>query len=283
MISGKALNALLLTVFTFILLPSVAFAHSLYIQSGRFYVSEGKATPLFFCYGHHLPVDDAVRAKKLSYIRVTAPDKTVQNITIKDERSLHSYNIPYEKTGTYVLTAETNPGYFAMYYDLKNRKRHSQKPLNTFIDNAKEVISSMRSSQWTKSYVVSGEASEEFPADVGLPFEMVPMQDITKLKKGDKVEFQVYNNGKPYTGEISWDASYAGFSTVAEDMYFQKAHSPNGRFTMPIDVEGRWFVRVFTKTPAPEDQKHLYLQDKRTTTLVFEVRNKRINPEIDSH
>ena len=33
-------------------------AHSLYIQSSRYHVSEGKSSPLFFCYGHHIPVDD---------------------------------------------------------------------------------------------------------------------------------------------------------------------------------------------------------------------------------
>jgi len=279
----KKLSMFLLAAVTFVSVSTEVSAHSLYIQSGRFYVSEGKATPLFFCYGHHLPVDDAVRGKKLSYIRVTAPDKSVQDIKIRDERSLHSYNTPYEETGTYTLTAETNPGYFAIYYDKKGRRRHSLKPLNTFIDNAKEVKSSMRSSQWAKAYVVSGKASAEFPAFAGLPFELVPAKDITALKKGDTIEFQIFNNGKAYTGEGHWDASYTGFSTESEDMYIQKTYSGNGKFTLPIDVEGRWFVRYFTKTDAPEDKKHLYMTEKRTATIVFEVKNERKRPKIDSH
>lgn len=266
-----------------LLFSALAQAHSIYIQSGRYKVKEGKGSPLFFCYGHHFPVDDAVRRKKLAYVRVVDPQGITEEIQLRDEKSLHSYVVTYEKKGTYSLIVETTPGYFAMYTDKKGRKRHSLKPLHTFIDNAKEVKSCMRSSQWGKTYIKSGVSSDPFPANVGLPLELVPEKDVDGLKKGDAITFQVYNEGKPYTGKGSWDATYAGFSSEAEDMYFQRTEMSGGKFTLPIEQSGRWFVRFFIKTEAPENKKNEYLTEKRTTTLTFEVRNKRIRPKIDSH
>ena len=66
-------------------------------------------------------------------------------------------------------------------------------------------------------------------------------------------------------------------------MYIQRTLCENGKFKVPIDVAGRWFVRFFSKTPAPEADKGMYLTEKRTTTLVFEVRNARKRPKMESH
>ncbi|NQS71385.1 MAG: DUF4198 domain-containing protein [Desulfobulbaceae bacterium] len=257
-------------------------AHSLFIQSGRFQVDPGKSSPLFFCYGHHFPVDDAIQREKLAYVRVIAPDQSSTDVTLRNERSLHSYLIKYEEPGTYVLTAETVPGYFAMYLDKKGRQRHSLKPLSAFADDAEEVRSSMRSSQWTKAYVFSEKPSEPAPGPLGLPLELVPAANLAELKEGDSLTFQVYAHKKPYSGEGVWDATYMGFSTEPEDMYIPQTKSVDGGFTVPVDHAGRWFVRFFTKNPAPAAAAGEYLTEKQTTSFVFEVRNARKQPKSDS-
>lgn len=263
----------------FLVAPSLAMAHSLFIQSGRYHVSKGKGTPLFFCFGHHFPVDDAVRYKKLNYVKITAPNETEKEVALRDEKSLHSYVIKYDEPGTYVLSAETNPGYFAMYTDKKGRKRHSLKPMTTFVDNAQSIETSMRSSQWTKTYVVCDVPSEKFPGYIGLPMEIVPDSDPSQFKLGDTVSFRIMNDGKPYEADGVLDATYGGFSTEAEDMYIPRTEVKDGKFSIPIDQSGRWFVRFFTKYDAPENMKDQYLTEKRTTTLTFMVRNERIRPE----
>lgn len=260
-----------------------AGAHSLFIQSGRMQVNPGKASPLFFCYGHHFPVDDAIQGNKLAHVQVIAPNRSVTEVQVRDEHSLHSYLVHYEQPGTYILTAETTPGYFAMYVDKKGRERHSLKPLSTFAGEAREVRSSMRSSQWAKAYVVSDKASEPAPGPVGLPLELVPAANLAALKEGDSLAFQVYADKMPYTGEGTWDATYSGFSTEAEDMYIPQTRARDGKFVVPIDHAGRWFVRFFSKTPASEAQKTEFLTEKKTTTFVFEVRNERKRPQVDSH
>ena len=238
----KAVSAAAILCFAFIItaiMPTTAAAHSIFIQSGRHQVSDGKSSPLFFCYGHHFPVDDAVRQKKISYVRVIAPDQSSTEIALRNDRSLHSYLVEYNQTGTYTLTAETNPGYFAMYIDKKGRKRHSLKPISAFADNATEIISSMKSHQWAKTYVFCDKPSDIFPARVNLPMELVPTTDVSRIKQGDKVDFLVYNNGSLFGGIGYWDATYSGFSTEAEDMYIQRTPCEKGKFTVPVDVTGR--------------------------------------------
>ena len=141
----------------------------------------------------------------------------------------------------------------------------------------------MRSSQWAKSYVFCGNPSVPFPARVGLPLELVPATDPSQLKQGDNLRLQVYRNGAPYSGEGFWDATYNGFSTEAEDMYIQRTACTGGKFVVPIDVTGRWFVRFFSKIPAPAEKRNEFLADKQTTTLVFEVRNARKRPKAEDH
>ncbi|THB67430.1 MAG: DUF4198 domain-containing protein [Desulfovibrio sp.] len=260
-----------------------AWAHSLYIQSGRHMVNKGKASPLFFCYGHHIPVDDAVRSEKLAYVRVLAPDGEVREIELREGKSLHSYLVDYDMEGTWVLIAETTPGFFTTWYDQRDRKRHAIAPMSTVADEATRIENSMRSSQWAKSYVCCETCSEDFPAFVGLPLELVPARDVFLVEPGETLDFQVYMDGEPYSGEGFYDATYMGFSVHSEDMYIPRTEVSDGTFRFPVDVAGRWFVRFYTKTEAPEEQRSEYLQEKRTTTLVFEVPGERRRPEIDSH
>lgn len=187
----------------FSLLPVGAYGHSLYIKSSRYQVKEGKRSPLYFCYGHHVPVDDGLRAKKLKSVRVHTPSSEVQEIAIRNETGLHSYMVSYDVPGTYVLTAETNPGYYTVYIDKKGRERHTIKPKSAIADKAKEVKKSLYSKQYTKTYVVCETPSNDFPARVGLPLGLVPSKDITTLKAGDELELKVYFNGNLYTGEGS--------------------------------------------------------------------------------
>lgn len=260
-----------------------AQAHSLYIQGTRYHVANGKSSPFFFCYGHHIPVDDAIRRKKLHSVKVHAPDGTKHDVTLRNEKSLHSYLVEYDKVGTYTITAETTPGYFTKWVDKKGRTRHAIKPMSAVADRASKIVSSTRSSQWTKTYIECEAPSPDFPAIVGLPLELVPASNPAALKKGDTAQFTVFLDGKPFTGEGYWDATYNGYSTQAEDYYIQRTHIKNGSFQFPIDHTGRWFVRFFLKNPADNGEHDKYLSKKLTTTLVFEIPNVRRKPRIESH
>lgn len=259
-----------------------AHAHSLFIQSTRYHVHTGKASPLFFCYGHHIPVDDGVRGAKLKSVRVHTPGGEIRDISIRNETCLQSYMVDYELPGTYVLTAETNPGYYTVYTDLKGRERHTIKPKSAIIDGARSVSKSLYSSQYAKTYVVCETPSATFPANVGLPLELVPAKDISTLRPGENLELFIYYHGKPYHGQGSWDATYNGFSTQAEDMFYPRSSVSGEKLSIPILLPGRWFVRYFVKTDAKGAEKEQFTHMKHTATLTFEIPNERKrsrNPE----
>ncbi|MCK5231614.1 MAG: DUF4198 domain-containing protein [Desulfobulbaceae bacterium] len=265
------------------LIPVASHGHSLYIQSSRYLVHEGKQSPLFFCYGHHFPVDDGVRAKKLKSVRVYTPAGEIREVAIRNETSLHSYMVKYDAPGTYVLAAETNPGYYTVYIDKKGRERQTIKPKNAVIDKAKEIKKSLYSKQYAKTYVVCQTASENFPARIGLPLELVPTGDISALKPGEELKLKVYYNDKPYTGQGTWDATYSGFSTESEDNFYPKTAVSGDTVKIHIPKPGRWFVRYFIKINATGKDLEKYTHMKHTATLVFQISNERKTPEAKSN
>ncbi|CCK81458.1 DUF4198 domain-containing protein [Desulfobacula toluolica] len=253
-----------------------AYGHSLYIQSSRYKVHEGKRSPLFFCYGHHIPVDDGVKGKKLKYIKIQSPGAAVQELEIRNETCLHSYMVNYSTPGTYVLSAETTPGYYTVYIDKKGRERHTIKPKSAVIKNAQKIIKSLYSKQYTKTYVVCDTPSSNFPSHVGLNLELVPVKDISTLKSGETLELIVYYKGKPYKGEGTWDATFNGFSTESEDNFYPKTRvSGSDRIKIPIPNAGRWFVRYFIKIDAKGEELEKFSQMKYTASLVFQIPNKK--------
>lgn len=274
----KAYNGLFY-LFVFIafttILSSSALAHSIYIQSSRYFVTEGKSSPLFFCYGHHIPVDDGIRSKKLKYIKIFEPTGDVKQLQIRDETCLHSYMVSYDHPGTYVLAAETNPGYYTVYIDKKGRERHTIKPKNAIMDKAQSIKKSLYSTQHTKTYIVCKEPSQNFPYKIGQKLELVPTRDISTIKPGENLELEVYYNGKKYEGKGTWDATYNGFSTESEDLFYQATEVTGGNIVMPVTRPGRWFVRYYFKTEATGEDKEKYTQMKYTATLVFQVPNEK--------
>lgn len=272
----KAVLVLLVMIFQH---PAIGNSHSLYIQSSRYEVSAGKSSPLFFCYGHHIPVDDGLRGEKLKFIRVHPPTGGVRDIAIRDETGLHSYMVDYDTPGTYVLTAETNPGYYTVYIDDKGRERHTIKPKSAILDQAKEVKTSLYSRQYTKTYVLCESPSPTFPARIGLPLELVPANDISRLKSGEVLDLTVYLDGASYTGEGTWDATYNGYSTEAEDNAYPKTEVSGPRLRIPIPFPGRWFVRYSIKIDAQGEDRADYTHIKHTATLVFQIPNAHKQPD----
>ena len=115
--------------------------------------------------------------------------------------------------------------------------------------------------------------SAVFPARIGLPLELVPTGDITKLKAGDELELKVYLNGKPYTGQGAWDATYNGFSTEAEDKYYSVTKVSGDTVRILVPQPGRWFVRYYITIDATGKDAEQYNQTMHTSTLVFQIPN----------
>ncbi|WP_035238532.1 DUF4198 domain-containing protein [Desulfobacter vibrioformis] len=260
-----------------------ALGHTLYIQPTRFTVDEGKSIPFFFCYGHFIPVADAIRGKKLNLVQVIAPDGKARVVEIMDAKGLHSHMVEYNAPGIWGVTAQTTPGYYTFFKDTNGKERHAIKSIDKIKNRLGTVITSYYSKQYAKTYVKCGIPKGPFPANLGLPLELIPATDIFGLKPGDTLELQVVLDGKPYTGEGTWDATYMGFSTLAEDNFYPHTNVNGSKVSIPLPNPGRWFIRYFIKVDAPEQEKDKYLQMKLTASLTLQIDNERKRPESKSH
>ena len=116
-----------------------------------------------------------------------------------------------------------------------------------------------------------------------MPLELAPARDIGTLKPGDELELKVYFKGKPYTGQGSWSATYAGYSTEAEDNYYPETTVSGDTFRVPVSHPGSWFVRYSIKIDATGKDTETYDQTKHTATLVFQIPNARKRGDSENH
>lgn len=245
-------------------------AHTLYIQSSRFNVHEGADKPIFFGWGHHVPLDDGISGKKLKSIKIIDPLSKTEEIPILKGKGLHSSMVKYNKKGTYTLTATTNPGYYTIYKDKKGREHHAIKPKSE-IKNAEKIIMSLLSFQSSKAYVNCGSTSDSMPEPAGLDLELVLLKKPFDLKPGNFLPIQVLYKGKPYNGEGEWSATYNGYSEKFEDYLYQKNKTSGDRFEIPVTHTGVWYVRYSFKIKTSGKEAKLCDQLKHSTSLVFEV------------
>ena len=262
---------LAMALFLVLFSAQAALAHSLFIQSTRYQVHKGKKAPLYFGWGHHIPLDDGIQGKKLRYIKVTSPDGEIQDLGIREGRGLHSHTIAYDQEGTWMLCSETNPGYYTIFTDKKGKERHAIKPLSKVKDRAAKVHLSLLAKQFTKTYVACKAPSAKPLPRSGQYLELVPADNLFSLVPGDTLGFKVYLDGKPYEGEGSWDASFGGYSTINEDMFHGKTQSKDGRFEVAVPHAGEWYVRYNIRIPAPESEKENYRELTLSASTVFLV------------
>lgn len=256
------------------LLSQSVHAHTLWIQSSRYKVKRRLAKPMFFGWGHYLPLDDAISSDKLRYIKVFDPTGSSKMVEIREEKSLHSYIIKYDKVGTYCLAAETNPGYYTVYKNVNGKTHHALKPKSD-LPAAEDIRLSVLTLQSTKAYVVCEEPSDDVPGPVGFQVELIPVQDPTKLKPGDELPLEVFFKGKRFEGKGKWVATYNGYSTAGDDYCHKETEVEGGKFTVPITRPGTWFVRFFFKQEATREEALKCNHLNYKTTLVFQVSGRR--------
>lgn len=260
-----------------------AFSHTLFIQSSRYQADEGKSFPFFFCYGHFVPVADGIRGKKLNKVQVIAPSGQAQTVEIMDGKGLHSHMVEYNVPGIWGLTAETTPGYYTVFKDKNGKERHAIKSIDQIKNRLGRVVKSYYAKQYAKTYVKCQTPTGPFPANLGMPLELVPVQNLFELKPGNTLDLEVYLDGKPYEGNGTWDATYMGFSTQAEDNFYPHTQVEGSKVSIPLPNPGRWFIRYFIKTDAPEQDTDKYLQMKLTASLTLQIDNERRIPVSQSH
>lgn len=192
---------------------SSLFAHSFWLNAfeanshGKTLVTVGLGS------GHNLTIEDSISDRfKLESFDLTTPDgkkialrkpqKGLEDIYDENGLKIVDSNLAMQKIsfgkevkeGTYSVSFATVKGMFTKYLDNNGKMRFSNKPKDKLRD-VKKIVFSSKIVNYGKSYFVNKKWSE--PKAVGHDLEIIPVNDISKLYIGDKIELKVLYKGEP--------------------------------------------------------------------------------------
>lgn len=170
--------------------------------------------------------------------------------------------------GTYQLQGLITMSPRTDWIDAKGEKQFA----SIFPDQVKDAVKIVESGITVRSSTAYWPVGAwTTPKSSGLPIELLPVSDTSKLKAGQPVSFEVYRDGKPLKTEAK-----IAVEVHNNDGHFDgKADGHKVTFTPP--ASGTWLVRVFFNEPLPGEgslaQYKGKLQNARyITTATFEVK-----------
>ena len=283
-----------------ILMASSLSAHSFWINSFESFAHKPGHTTVSLGWGHALPMDDILNSPNGKVIveefSITDPkgEKTALEIPSneiaqvqKETKSFDIYNsdvglqkIALKKKspkGVYKIEAKSKPTFYTVYLDNKDRKRLKLKPMDK-LKNVKKVMMSVKYQASANSYLTLGDKWKT-PKATNQGLEIIPKTDLSNLKVGDLVEFEILFYGKPLSSGMKGTeyitANSSSFGQAHKFSLFSKIKHGKAQFI--VQSSGQWKVECGHKDMVTKDGKLKNLYGKANTlanvaTLTFTVK-----------
>lgn len=290
-----------LFILFYVFISTSAMAHTMWVNLFRSSDHLPGHALAILGWGHSLPLDDLLASPhatlQLNAYELVAPDGTRTNLSIPvvkmDPGTKTSTGITLQKgnlgirklcltketmPGTYQVAASSKETYFTSYIDNKGKKRLSPDPINEIAD-IKKVLIGMKFGACAKSYMSVKEWRD--PKPVGFDLEIMPKTDLTRVRVGDIVPFEVTFLGKPvqrFEGDtIQYiTASSNGFG--GPDGFFLSAYITDGKGQFRMPAAGEWVVNVYFKQPVAENESLAAYADKCTVVYSSATVSFHVNP-----
>jgi uncharacterized GH25 family protein len=275
-------------------------AHSLWVNSFESFSHKPGHTTIGLGWGHSLPIDDMLNSPNGKVIveefSITDPkgNKTALKIPSnevaqvqKETNSFDIYNsdvglqkIVLKKEspkGLYKIEAKSKPTFYTVFIDNKDRQRMKLKSIDK-LKNIKKVLMSVKYQAFAHSYLTLGDKWEE-PKATNQGLEIIPKTDLSNLKVGDLVEFEVLFYGKPLSSGMKGTeyitANSSSFGQGHKFSLFSKIK--NGKAQFIVQSSGQWKVECGHKNKITKDGKLKSLHGKanilvNVATLTFNVK-----------
>jgi len=283
---------------SFLFLSSIQ-AHTLWVNSFESRAHKPIHTTVGIGWGHTLPVDDIPNSPNgkviIEEFSVTDPKGVKTTLKIpssdiaksqKQTSSFDLYNadlglqkIALKKDspkGVYKIKAKSKPTFYTLFLDDKNRKRLKLKPIDE-IKNIKKVLVSVKYEAFANSYFTLDKWSEQKATNKGL--EIIPKSDLSNVKVGDLLEFEVLFYGKPLnSGPNGIEFITANSPSFGQSHNFSLfSNIKNGKAQFIVQSSGQWKIDCIHKEDVSKDGKlkELYGKTKsviNSSTLTFNVK-----------
>lgn len=238
------LKLLLLIVFLF--LCWLGQAHEFWMQPNRFHFAAGEALILSFSVGEDFTREpwkfkkDKVEKLEWHYaggsadLRDRIAEGVDQNVTV---------SLPEE--GTHMVVIQTYDSFIAIDGEQFNAYLEEdgleealdfRKKNNLLADSARELYS-----RYSKTLVQVGARTDEtYKKVIGLPIEIIPLQNPYALKVGDRIQFKILFRGQPLFGALVKIFNRHNNRTTIQNIYSQQ----DGTIETTVSNNGSWLVGV---------------------------------------
>jgi uncharacterized GH25 family protein len=158
--------------------------------------------------------------------------------------------VPMKLEGTHLFVLQNSPAsqlYSSAAFDEYLTKEgldpiyHARKKRGAGTDSVTEMFSIH-----SKLLVQVGQQTDDtFSKEVGLPLEIVPLQNPYSTKLGEPLHFKILFNGKPLFGAQVFILNRYKSRTTIQKIYTQK----DGVVETTLSNNGSWLVRVIKMVP----------------------------------
>jgi uncharacterized GH25 family protein len=184
-----------------------AMAHNLWLTPQTYNPQEGDTLKVLVGFGHKFPadrIDQKVRPGMVKAVSAIAPGGKVIQL---EKKSDEEFALPIKAKGSYLISVQMNPGFFSLVEG--KMKRGSKKDLG-------EVDTCMFFQMVANAPVFAGAGGTPPAPPAGQALQVLPLGDVSKLKKGDVLPVKVMFKGAPLAG-AKLRATYAGFKPPKHD------------------------------------------------------------------
>lgn len=276
-----------------------AQAHNLWINAfGSFAHPPGHAL-VSLGWGHALPMDDMLNTTNgpvvIEAFSITGPDGNKVQLYIPESKrakpsSSHAgfdvlpadiapQKIAFNEMapkGMYLVEAVSKKTFYTQYVNDKKQTRLALKPKDE-IKDIEKVLFSGQFQAFAKSYLNLGKWTN--PEPVGHGLEILPLSDLSGVRPGDLVKFEVHFNGNPLSSGANGAEYIIAYSPSfgLSDNFALFSFLMGGKAQFRVQTSGQWMVSVFhNENIAPDGPlKELYKKTNAlnyVATLTFSVK-----------
>lgn len=277
-------TVLALTVVIATLWAGMASAHMFWINLNESRNHEPAHLMAALGFGHALPLDDFLAGThgviQLEKYEIAAPDMRKEDLGLPETTKFPTRQSPLKlnvtkgdlglrkiglgkdmQPGTYQIAAESIPMFITQYKDTKGKMRMAPKPLDA-IKDLKHPIASFKYESFAKSYFAINKWST--PKPMGHELEITPRTDMSEVRVGDLVEFDVTFRGKPVQSDNK-NIRYLSCSSNTfggPDGFSLSTPVINGKGRFRMPTSGQWVANIYYSENVAENPGLADLKDK---------------------
>lgn len=247
------MNKKVTCLFVVVVFSLVVQAHEFWLQPNKFQFAVGETASIECMVGENFVGKKWDLAKN----RIHALDHHTKDISIsllkEIQPGVKTFNTKLEKAGTHLFVLRSENVFIEMAGEEFNEYLKEdglddvltqRKNTNTLDKPAKEFYA-----RCTKVMVKAGDKTDEtFKKKVGLPLEIVPVNDPYTTKSGEEISFMVLFEGKPLAFTLVKVWNRKDNNTILQNIYTQK----DGIITTRLSNTGSWMVSSVKMVPSKD-------------------------------